>query len=127
MSILFFDGMCVLCNRAAQWIAKHNPSGTLYFASLQGDYARDNLSDDLNKGETLVLIEDGRSFVRSEAIFRVLKYLPAWRWLRIFRFVPRNLTDRVYDWVAKNRFRWFGTQDECTVPPPAFRERFINS
>ena len=127
MPILFFDGECVLCNGAAQWIAKRNPSGNIRFASLQGDYAKENLREDLQTAETLVWMDEGRFLVRSEAVFSVLKHLPAWRWLRILRFIPRRLADRVYDWIAGNRFRWFGRQTECSIPPPARRERFIHS
>lgn len=124
MPVLFFDGECVLCNTVAHKIAKRNPSGSIRFASLQGSYAKE-IPENLQDAETLVFIDGNRFFTRSAAVFEILKHLPAWRWLRILRFIPRSLADGLYDFVAKNRIRWFGRQADCRVPPPGLRERFI--
>lgn len=125
MQILFFDGECVLCNTAAHWIARRNSAGNIRFASLQGVYAKEKLDDDLLRAGTLVFLDGTRFFVRSAAVFRILKYLPAWRWLRILRFIPQPVADSLYNQVALNRFRWFGRQTACRVPPPELRDRFI--
>ncbi len=127
MPVLFFDGECVLCNRAARWIAERNPSGNIRFASLQSVYAKEKLTEELQQGETMVFMNEDRFFVRSAAVFELLKYLPAWRWVRVLRFIPRSAADRLYNLVAKNRFRWFGRQTECRIPPAGLRERFIIS
>lgn len=125
MQILFFDGECVLCNSAAQWIAKHNLSGNIRFASLQGSYAKEKLADEFLNAGSLVFLDGNLFFVRSAAVFRILKYLPAWSWLRILRFIPQRTADLIYNQVAARRFRWFGRREACRVPPPEVRERFI--
>lgn len=125
MPVLFFDGECVLCNTAAYWIAARNPSGNIRFASLQSVYAKENLGEDLRSAETMVFMDEDLFFVRSAAVFEVLKYLPAWRWVRVLRFIPRSAADWIYNRVAENRFRWFGRQTVCRIPPPDLRERFI--
>ena len=127
MPVLFFDGECVLCNNAAHWIAERNPSGNIRFASLQGAYAKEKLGERFQGAETMVLMDEGRFFARSAAVFTVLKYLPAWRWLRALRFIPRPIADGLYNLVAKNRFRWFGRYTECPVPASGLRDRFITS
>lgn len=125
MPVLFFDGECVLCNTIAHKIAERNRSGNIRFASLQGSYAK-KLPENLQNAETLVFMDGDRFFIRSAAVFEILKHLPAWwRWLRIFHFIPRRLADGLYDFVAKNRIRWFGRQADCRIPPPDLRERFI--
>lgn len=125
MPVLFFDGECVLCNATARWVARYNRSGNIRFASLQGIYAKKKLKSDFQTGDSLVFTDGDRVLTRSAAVFEILKYLPAWRWLRTLRFLPERLADRLYDGVAKNRFRWFGKQTECRVAPPGLRERFI--
>ncbi|MBX2952005.1 MAG: DUF393 domain-containing protein [Leadbetterella sp.] len=125
MPVLFFDGECVLCNGVARRVAESNPSGNIRFASLQGAYAGRTLKKDLLTAETLVFIDTDRLFTRSEAVFEVLRHLPAWRWLRVFRFIPRGLADKLYDFVAARRIRWFGRQTDCRILPPGLKERFI--
>lgn len=122
---MFFDGECVLCNGVARKVAAGNPSGNIRFASLQGAYAGKTLEKDLLTAETLVFMDGDRFFTRSAAVFEVLKHLPAWRWLRVLRFIPQGLADKLYGFVAKNRIRWFGRQTECGILPPGLRGRFI--
>ncbi|WP_367914384.1 thiol-disulfide oxidoreductase DCC family protein [Leadbetterella sp. DM7] len=125
MPVLFFDGECVFCNTVAHKIAERNPAGNIHFASLQGSYAKKMLDPSLLTAGTLVYLDGDRYLTRSEAAFELLRHLPAWRWLRIFRFVPRRMADGLYNRVAENRIRWFGRQESCRVPPPGLRERFI--
>jgi predicted DCC family thiol-disulfide oxidoreductase YuxK len=77
--------------------------------------------------DTVVLIEDGRSYVKSTAALRLLRCMSGlWPVLYALIIVPLPLRDRVYDWVARNRYRWFGKQSSCLMPTPEIRERFLD-
>ena len=65
---------------------------------------------------TFILVDGGEAFVRSEAALRILEQLPGWRWAGLLRAVPRTVRDRLYDVVARNRYRWFGRLDVCILP-----------
>ena len=76
---------------------------------------------------TFVLVEGGRFHTRSDAALRVMAYLQgAWPLVRALRVVPRFLRDAIYDWVARNRYRWFGREEKCMVPTPELEGRFLD-
>ena len=76
---------------------------------------------------SIVLIEDGRCYAASDAALRIARRMPApWSWLQVFLVVPRPLRDLVYDFIARNRYRWFGKQDSCRLPTPELRARFLD-
>ena len=129
--ILLFDGVCNLCDRSVQFVLDHESAGTFRFASLQSEVAgrlleRCGVAD--VSMDSVVLVEDGKCHVRSEAAWRVAARLDApWRWMALGRWVPRGIRDRLYDAVARRRYRWFGTRDECRLPEPGVRERFLDA
>lgn len=138
-AVLFFDGVCNLCNRSVQFVLDHERGPSLSFASLQSDRARellgrvltpDEVSGLLGSGRepgSLVLLEDGHVHTRSTGALRLARYLRApWRWLGAFVVVPRPLRDAIYGLVARNRYRWFGRTSECRVPTPALRARLLD-
>jgi len=127
--ILFFDGVCNVCAASVQFVLAHERAPTLRFASLQSPLARDVLPplginpEDL---DSLVLVEDGRAAQRSTAAIAIARHLRApWSWLRALWIVPRPLRDFAYDLFASQRYRLFGKKDECFVPTPALRARFL--
>lgn len=127
--ILFFDGVCNLCNGAVQTILLNDKRGDLRFASLQSNLAGQLLPatgidpDDLS---TLVLFQDGKAYTHSDGVLRVTGLMGGkFAYLRHLRFLPRLLRDRVYDFVARNRYRWFGKQDSCMMPRPEWKDRFL--
>jgi predicted DCC family thiol-disulfide oxidoreductase YuxK len=128
--IVLFDGVCNVCDRLARFVIAHDPHARLRLAALQSDAGRRLLrahglrEDDL---DTFVLIENGRALVRSTAALRLMTLLgPPWSLLAAFRIVPRPLRDRVYDRVARNRYRWWGKRETCMVPTPDVRSRFLS-
>lgn len=128
--MLLFDGVCHLCHRSVRFILRHERRPWLLFAALQSDTGRALLRGiDLPESylQSLVLFEDGRTYTRSEAALRVARHLRApWSWCRAARVMPRPLRDPVYDLVARNRHRWFGSDDEaCLVPGEESRGRFL--
>ena len=126
--IIFFDGMCAMCDRFVSLIARADKHGVFRFASLQGETARallPPLSDDPKQWSMLYLDERGLHD-QSEASLQVYRRLGGWAYaLSLFRFVPRCLRDPVYRIVARNRYRWFGRRETCRVPSAAERARFL--
>ncbi|WP_096395381.1 thiol-disulfide oxidoreductase DCC family protein [Halorubrum trapanicum] len=128
-AIILFDGVCNLCSGFVQFVVPRDPEGKYRFASLQSDVGRELLAEhDLptDELESIVLIEDGESYVKSSAVIRIATGLGGrYRLLSPFRYVPAALRDRVYDFVADNRYRWFGKKDQCLMPSGDMESRFI--
>ena len=129
-SILLFDGICNLCNRSVQYVIKHDPHAAFTFASLQGEHGQQLLKqynlppDDLN---SFVLIQNNKAYTRSTAALKVAKQLNGTiQLLYGFIIVPVFLRDAVYKLIAHNRYKWFGKRNECMIPTPALKERFLN-
>lgn len=127
--LVLYDGQCGLCDRVVQLVVRHDRRGRFRFAALQSEVGRALLerhglpADAL---DTFVLVEGGRAFTRSRAALRTAGGLDApWPLLRVFAIVPRPLADLVYDFVARNRYRWFGRAEACMLPPPEVRARFL--
>lgn len=128
--VLLFDGVCNLCNGWVQFVMAREREPRLVFAPLESEIGRELLAQvGLADGrpDSLVLIQDGQAHVRSDAALRIVSQLRApWSWMAAFRIVPSGLRDTIYDWVARNRYRWFGRKDECPIPTPAQRARFLD-
>ena len=126
--VLLFDGHCHLCSGAVQFILKHESSPALIFASLQSAYALRLLSGSTvhdTLGNSLVLIENGRFFERSDAAIRICRYLRyPWKLLTILKIIPRAIRNLVYDFIARKRYRWFGRSEQCWMPDPKMTSRF---
>lgn len=127
--IMLFDGVCNVCNASVQFILKNERAPEVQFASLQSARGKDlvakhGLSGDVN---TVVLIDGDRVFTRSSAVVHAMKRLrgawPALAWL--MWIVPKPLRDVGYILFARNRYRLFGKRDECMVPTPELRARFL--
>ena len=127
--IVLFDGVCSLCNGAVRFILSRDPGGALRFASLQSVYGQSQLARfDLPQDDfdTFVLVERDQFYTRSTAALRALAYLTfPWSLARVLIFVPRFIRDAVYDWVARNRYDWFGKVDLCPLPTPEQQTRFF--
>ena len=126
--IVYYDGLCGLCDRFVQFVLRRDRTARFRFAPLQGSTARERVPSTLDPGasRTVILEEKGRFRVRSDAALAILAGLgSAWRLVALLRVIPRPLRDAVYDLVARNRNRWFGRLDECRVPGPAERDRFL--
>lgn len=134
-SVLFYDGVCGLCDRLVQFVLARDSRRRFVFAALQGRYARETLPrqgrnpDDL---DSLYLLTGAgtpaeRAFDRSGAVLAVLRRLPPpWSWLgALAALIPSTLRDRIYDAVARRRYRLFGRSETCRLPRPGQGERFL--
>lgn len=128
--IILFDGVCNLCNRAVQFIIKHDKKNIFRFASLQSEAGRKLLSEyslPLNELNSFILIENGKAYSRSTGALRVVKKLNGiLPWLYSFIIIPKIFRDSIYNWVAKNRYQWFGKKEECMIPTPELKARFLS-
>jgi predicted DCC family thiol-disulfide oxidoreductase YuxK len=127
--IIFFDGVCNLCNASVQFVIAHDKKHQFRFTALQGDYAKEILPQfnaDLGKLNTILLLEDGKLYTKSSAALRIARKLnrliPL---LYAFLIVPKVIRDWVYDIIARNRYRWWGRQESCWVPTPDLKNKFI--
>ena len=126
--ILFFDGVCGLCNWAIDFVLKRDPHGKFQFAPLQGETARALLTakdvEDLN---TMVLLVGGRTYRNSSAAVRVLWQLGSgWQLLgTALWLIPLPIRNLGYTLIASNRYRMFGKKETCRLPTPHERLRFL--
>ena len=129
--ILLFDGVCTLCDRSVQFILDHDSQEAFRFASLQSAVGRQLLESrslDPDRLDSVVLIDGAEAHERSEAAWRIAARLDApWRWAAAGRWIPRIIRDWLYDRIAMNRYRWFGTREACRMPRPGERERFLDA
>lgn len=128
-SIILFDGVCNLCNSSVQFVLKHDKKQQFLFASLQSDAAHKLLlqfnykNSNLN---TIILIEEDKIYDKSTAALRISKRLnPLWNTLYIFIVIPKSIRDVIYNFIAKNRYKWFGKSDTCLVYGEKYKKRFI--
>ncbi len=127
--ILLFDGVCNLCNASVQWILKRDQQGQFRFAALQSEVGQHFLQKHglaAKDFDTAVLVIGEQIFLRSDAALEIVRRLGGfWRLLYFFKILPRPLRNAVYNLVARNRYRWFGHREECMLPKPAWKERFL--
>lgn len=127
-AIILFDGVCNLCNSSVQFIIKHDKAAYFNFASLQSDFGGQlketkQIPDNV---DSIILMENGKVYMQSSAILRIARNLDGvWKLAAAALIIPRPIRDMVYRYAAKNRYRWFGKQDQCMLPSPELKERFL--
>jgi predicted DCC family thiol-disulfide oxidoreductase YuxK len=128
--VMIFDGTCNLCSSSVQFILKYEASPTLYFVSVQsptGSRLMREYGFDPMDVKTFVLIENNSVYVRSQAAIRIARHLRMpWRALRVLDILPRRMLDWGYDLIARNRYRWFGKHDLCSIPSASNAKRFLD-
>jgi predicted DCC family thiol-disulfide oxidoreductase YuxK len=133
--VLLYDGLCGFCNGTVQFVLRHDRRGTMRFATLQGEFARQVIArhPDLASVDSLILLEKSTTTdaeavsARSSAVLGVARYLGGpWNVVRVFVIIPLFLRDWAYDVFARFRYRLFGRYDRCPVPSAAERARFID-
>ncbi len=128
--IILFDGVCTVCNGFVQFIIKRDKEDLFRFASLQSEIAQKLLSErtiDTQKIDSVVLIEPGVAYyLKSDAALEIGKELKGYRTLsKILGLIPSSLRNIVYDIIARNRYSWYGKKDECMIPTPEIKSKFL--
>jgi predicted DCC family thiol-disulfide oxidoreductase YuxK len=130
VAVVLFDGVCNLCNGSVRFIIERDPRARFQFAPLQSPVADRLIGARVDRAslpDSIVLVDDGRLYVRSSAALRIARGLRfPWPLAWVFIVVPRPLRDWVYDLIARHRYAWFGRRDECMVPTPQIKDRFLS-
>ncbi len=129
-TIVFFDGVCNLCNGTVQFLIRNDKSKLLTFCSLQSERGAEVMKQVSKQGGTpksIILLAGNRYYTKSTAVLKIAQKLGG-RWALLYPFIliPGPLRDLVYDLVAKNRYRWFGRSETCMVPDPSLAARFLS-
>ena len=129
--VIYFDGVCNLCNNSIQYVIRNDSKNLFQFASLQSEYAKMALGSkriDLDNLESIILeTPDGKIYKRSSAALRIASKLKfPINLFAIFIVVPKAIRDAVYNYIGKNRYKWFGKQEKCMIPTPDLKEKFLD-
>ena len=129
-AIVLFDGYCNLCSGSVVFILKRERGDVFRFASLQSDFANQLLT---NRGlgketpRSIIVVENDRLLFRSTAALHIVKQLRGlWPTLYILILLPKFIRDPVYDFIARNRYKWFGMRNRCFVPDQQMSFKFLD-
>ncbi len=128
-TILLFDGVCNFCDNLVLFVHKWNKNQEIRFASLQSDFGQNILSNvglSTQELKTLIFIENGKIHTHSTGALKLLKHLGFWKIFYVFIFVPTPIRNWAYNFIAKNRYKWFGKKESCSLPTPELRNRFLD-
>lgn len=126
--LIVFDGDCVLCSYWARFVHEHDAAHRFKFVAVQSPFGRALAAQfgvDADAPQTNLTVINGRAYFKSDAAIEILAVLPGWRWVRVARIAPSWLRNRLYDIVARNRYRWFGRKVRCWAGDPAFKARIL--
>jgi predicted DCC family thiol-disulfide oxidoreductase YuxK len=126
-NIIFFDGVCGLCNGFVDFVIARDKNNFFYFSPLQSDFAQKNLpAEFVNDLKTIVVRVDGQVYKKSRAVLKVTHLLGGlWKILTLANILPTSLLDFFYDLIATNRYKLFGKKETCRLPTPEERIRFL--
>ncbi|MBD0365460.1 MAG: thiol-disulfide oxidoreductase DCC family protein [Flavisolibacter sp.] len=128
--IILFDGVCIFCNGMVLFIIKQDKQKVFRFAALQSEAGQRLLETyqlPRNDFDSFLLIENGKVYRSSTAGLRLYNKLPwYWMWMQVFWIVPKIFRDAVYDFIARNRYKWFGKKETCMIPTSDVRSRFLD-
>jgi predicted DCC family thiol-disulfide oxidoreductase YuxK len=128
-SIILFDGVCNLCNRSVQFIIRRDKKNRFRFAAIQGKTGQSLMQQfqlTQNEINSFLLIEGQKIYIRSTAALRVFRQLGGlWSLLYVFIIVPPFIRDVIYNWVARNRYKWYGKRDACMIPSDELKSKFL--
>ncbi|MBC7465436.1 MAG: thiol-disulfide oxidoreductase DCC family protein [Bdellovibrio sp.] len=125
--IIFFDGVCSLCNGFIDFILKRDQKKAFEFSSLQSQFARKILPPQNLSLDSIVLLEDQKVYTNSTAVLRILFEIGGgWNLFAVLASIlPVWLRDRIYQTIARNRYKLFGKKDTCRLPSPEEKNRFL--
>lgn len=129
MKIILFDGVCNFCNATVNFILKRDKQEIFRFAPQQSEQGR-RLLEQHGKADTAlktIVFIDGDEWTEGmEAVIGITRQLKSYAWLSfLLRIIPRKISNALYTFVARNRYRWFGKRDSCRLPAPEEQQRFL--
>jgi predicted DCC family thiol-disulfide oxidoreductase YuxK len=129
--IILFDGVCNFCNSSVRFVMKRDKKDLYRYASLQSDLGRQMTEergiDTSEIDSTILIIPDQAYYIKSDAALQISKNLSGlYPLLNVFSIIPTSIRDFFYDIVARNRYKWFGKKEECQIPTPEERSKFLD-
>jgi predicted DCC family thiol-disulfide oxidoreductase YuxK len=119
--LILFDGVCILCSAGCGFVSKRDRRHYFRFVAIQSPEGRplaEQLGIDPDHPDSFAFVANGQAFVKSEAALRIARELPVWRWAYALHFIPLTIRNVIYDWIARNRYRWFGRRQVCLLLNP---------
>ena len=130
MPVILFDGVCNFCNYWVRFAIRRDKKKKLKFAALQGDTAKlllPRYGISLNRLSSVIFIDAGKVYTQSSAAIRICRHLDGgWKLFYGLMIIPKFIRDAFYNIIARNRYKWFGKKEECMVPTPEQKERFLD-
>jgi predicted DCC family thiol-disulfide oxidoreductase YuxK len=128
--IILFDGVCNLCNSAVQFVIQHDNKDVFRFVALQSKLGQEILKHigvNPENIDSIVLYEPGVAYYyKSQATIEISKYLGGfWHFGTVFRIVPTGISNLLYEYIAKNRYKWYGKKESCMIPTPELKIKFL--
>ena len=129
--IILFDGVCNLCNDSVLKVIKYDKKNIFLFASLQSKKGLEiikHLNIDTSLIDSIILYDPGVSYeIKSTAALKIMKEFNGfWSLTQVFMIIPENIRNIVYNYIAKNRYKWFGKKEQCMIPTPELKEKFLD-
>ncbi len=129
--IILFDGVCNLCNNAVTKVIKKDKKNTFIFAALQsksGNKIISKLGIDTTKIDSIILYETGNSYdVKSTAVIKIVSDFGGfWSFTKLLLIFPESFRNLIYDFIAKNRYKWFGKKEICMIPTKELKAKFLD-
>lgn len=128
--LILFDGVCNFCNASVQFIIKHDKKDVFLFTALQSDtgkYLIEKYGIDTIKTDSLLLYSPGKGMdYKSTAALNIAGHLEfPINLMRIFLITPSFIRNAVYDYIAKNRYKWYGKKEQCMIPTLELKSKFL--
>ena len=128
--IILFDGVCNLCDSVVQFIIKRDRKDVFRFVALQSELGQEiinYLGIDQSKTDSIILYEPGHAYYyKAEAALKIGGELGGlYSFLTIFNILPKSFSNWIYDYVARNRYKWYGKKEECMIPTPEMKAKFL--
>ncbi|WBX70119.1 thiol-disulfide oxidoreductase DCC family protein [Tenacibaculum retecalamus] len=129
--LILFDGICNFCNKSILMIIKHDTENKFIFASLQSDIGKEiiaNLAIDTLKIDSIILYKPGIAYyIKSTAAIKIMnQFNGLWIISYLLWIFPEVIRNVVYDFIAKNRYKWFGKKAQCMIPTKEIRAKFLS-
>lgn len=129
-SIILFDGICNYCNTKVNYIIKHDVNDKFRFATIQSEIGQEIIKYlGVNANiDSIILYQPGIAYyIKSEAVFIILNSIKSnYKIVSILNFIPKSILDLLYDYVAKNRYLWYGKKESCMIPTQEIKNKFLN-
>ncbi|QYJ69516.1 thiol-disulfide oxidoreductase DCC family protein [Flavobacterium litorale] len=128
--VILFDGVCNLCNSAVQYVIKRDDKDIFRFVALQSEVGQEitnHIGIDTSKVDSIILYEPNKAYYyKAEAAIKIASELGViYKLMQLFLILPKGINNRVYDYVAKNRYKWYGKKEACMIPTPEMKAKFL--